>query len=237
MSLFRTNNRNAASEAANRNISSETAYPINRVREEPIPDGPTQRIGRKLKRRGGRDWGVLALVLAMLALNLAGVAGLLAWRALRARDVPAAPGPAVTGPAPATGGSYAVAYAQEPLRVQVGCSAVMFLDLDEPRANAGENVSDLRYDSRCGDQPPSLTLGPGATAGAQVNTGDIDAAGCGEAIRTRPLGPGASVEVRKGAALCVLTAADPPDMVLVEVTDVGQTGIAGMRATSWKVTG
>jgi hypothetical protein len=113
----------------------------------------------------------------------------------------------------------------------------MFLDLDEPRANAGENGSDLRYDSRCGDQPPSLTLGPGATAGAQVASGDIDAAGCGEAIRTSPLGPGASVQVRKGAALCVLTAADPPDMVLVEVTDVGQTGIAGMRATSWKVTG
>ena len=56
-------------------------------------------------------------------------------------------------------------------------------------ANAGENVSDLRYDSRCGTRPPSLT------------------------------------------------AASPPDMVLVEVTDVGTTGMAGMRATSWIVTG
>jgi hypothetical protein len=121
--------------------------------------------------------------------------------------------------------------------VQVGCSAVLFVDLDEPRADAAEQASDLRYDSRCGNQPPSLTLGPGAAAGAQVSTSDIDAAGCGEAVRTSPLGPGASVEVRKGAALCVLTAADPPAMVLVEVTAVGQTGIAGMRATSWKVTG
>jgi hypothetical protein len=173
----------------------------------------------------------------MIALNLAGVAGLLAWRALKTRAVAVEPGKVVTAIAPEAGGGYAVAYAQEALRVQVGCSAVMFLDLDEPRANAGESVSDLRYDSRCGDQPPGLTLGPGATSGAQVSSGDIDAAGCGDAIRTRPLGPGASVEVRKGAALCVLTAARPPDMVLVEVTDVAATGIAGMRATSWKVTG
>jgi hypothetical protein len=229
MSLFKTTNRNLPAEA----------YPINRVREEPIPDGPTQQIGRKTKLRvdGRRNPGVVALVVAMLALNVAGAAGLLAWRALKAKAISAAPGTTAITAAPAGGGSYSVAYAQEPLRVQVGCSAVMFLDLDEPRANAAENVSDLRYDSRCGDQPPSLTLGPGATAGAQVSTSDIDAAGCGEAVRTRPLGPGASVEVRKGAALCVLTAASPPDMVLVEVTDVAQTGIAGMRATSWKVTG
>lgn len=233
MSLFKTTNRNPTSES----------YPINRVREEPIPDGPTERIDKKTRRGVGRrrNWGLLALVTAMLALNVAGVAGLLAWRAWKTTaaraNVASTPRKSPPARAPEAGDSYSVAYAQEPLRVQVGCSAVMFLDLDEPRANAGENVSDLRYDSRCGNQPPSLTLGPGATGGAQVTSSDIDAAGCGEAIRTRPLGPGASVEVRKGAALCVLTAADPPEMVLVEVTDVGQTGIAGMRATSWKVTG
>jgi hypothetical protein len=227
MSLFKTTNRNLPAQA----------YPINRVREDPIPDGPTEPLGKRTIKPRARNWGLLALVVAMLALNVAGVAGLLAWRALKMKAVAAMPGRTVTAIAPEADGGYAVAYAQEALRVQVGCSAVMFLDLDEPRANAGENVSDLRYDSRCGDQPPSLTLGPGATAGAQVSTSDIDAAGCGDAIRTRPLGPGASVQVRKGAALCVLTAASPPDMVLVEVTDVAQTGIAGMRATSWKVTG
>jgi hypothetical protein len=224
-------------------------YRINRVPDdravlEPIPDGPTERIDKKTVRRGKRRPGNLfVLLVAMIALNVAAVAGLLAWRAFAvARGTAAARGP-LPSAAPGTTGApqgarnYSVAYAQEPLRVQVGCSAVMFLDLDEPRANAGESVSDLRYDSRCGTQPPSLTLGPGAAAGAQVTGGDIDAAGCGEAIRTSPLGPGASVEVQKGAALCVLTAAAPPDMVLVEVTEVGQTGMAGMRATSWKVTG
>ena len=147
-----------------------------------------------------------------------------------------AAGPAA--PAAVPGGTgFAVTYAQEPLRVQVGCSAVLFLDLDEPRTNADEKVSDLRYDSRCGQDAPRLTLGPGAAAGAQVKDSDTDAEGCQQAIRTSPIGPGGSVEVRKGATLCVLTAAIPPSMSLVEITDVGATGTAGMRATSWKVTG
>jgi hypothetical protein len=217
MSVFKTTNRNEV-------------YPINRVRRGPIPDGPTERIGRKAPRR--RDWSVLALVVATLALNLAGAAGVLTWRVLRI-----AASQKAEAAAPKNGQSYAVAYAQEPLRLQAGCSVVMFLDLDEPRVNAAESVSDLRYDSRCGDQPSSLTLGPGAAAGAQVSAGDIGAGGCGDAVRTGPLGPGAGVEVRKGAALCVLTAATPPDMVLVEVTDLAPAGIVGLRATSWKVTG
>ena len=45
------------------------------------------------------------------------------------------------------------------------------------------------------------------------------------------------VEVRKGVVLCVLTAGRPAEMVLVEITDVGTTGTAGMRATSWQVAG
>jgi hypothetical protein len=43
--------------------------------------------------------------------------------------------------------------------------------------------------------------------------------------------------VRKGTVLCVLTAGTPAVLTLLEVTDVGRTGTAGMRATSWKVTG
>ncbi len=161
----------------------------------------------------------------------------MAWRALRVARVattPAAGSAASVTPAGPAG--FSVAYAQEPLRVQVGCAAVMFLDLDEPRANADESVSDLRYDSRCGKEPPRLTLGPGAAGGAQIKDANTDAAGCLDAIRTSPLGPGASVVVAKGVVLCVLTAGRPAQMALVQITDVGQTGIAGMRATSWKVT-
>ncbi|WP_250037012.1 hypothetical protein [Paractinoplanes maris] len=209
-------------------------YPVNRAEpaEPAISDGPTERIGGRTGRRAGMAF--LATVVALFALNVAVVAIFVGWRASNlARAALDRPVPAAAGPAEREG--FAVSYAQEPLRVQVGCSAVIFLDLDEPRSNAAEKGSDLRYDSRCGDQPPSLVLGSGAAGGSQVMSMDLDAAGCARAIRTSPIGPGASVPVRKGTVLCVLTAATPARMVLIEITDVGKTGTAGMRATSWKV--
>ena len=230
MSVFRTTNANSP--------QPRDPYPFNREsRAAPradgdaaIPDGPTERIADRLSRR---TW--VALGAALLAVQLAGLALLLAWRAGRtARAAAEHPPPAA---APTVVETFPVSYAREPLRVQVGCSAVQYLDLDEPRSNVAEQASDLRYDSRCGDQPPRLTLGPGATAGAQVPSSDTDAAGCARAIRTSPLGPGASVDVRRGAVLCVQTAGPPARMVLVEITEVGRTGTAGMRATSWQVTG
>ncbi|MBU2666708.1 hypothetical protein KOI35_24675 [Actinoplanes bogorensis] len=229
MSTFRATNNNPQ--------KPRDPYPVNRARkddeaETPIPDGPTERIAPKR-----RNWGLfLATLTALFALNLAGVAIFVAWRASYLAQAALEQKPvAAVAAAPPEG--FDVSYAQEPLRVQVGCSAVMFIDLDEPRSNAAEKVSDLRYDSRCGDQPPSLTLGAGAAGGAQVKSTDTDAGGCAKAIRTSPIGPGASVPVRKGAVLCVLTAATPARMTLVEITDVGKTGTAGMRATSWKVAG
>jgi hypothetical protein len=136
---------------------------------------------------------------------------------------------------------YPVSYSEEPLEVQVGCAAVMYLDLDEPRADADQQVSDLRYDSRCGTGRPVLTLAPGAEAAGQPAGPQTDAAGCAQAIRTSPLGVNAEVPVQKGTALCVLTSAvdaeergERPRMVLVEVTEAGE-GSAAMRATSWTV--
>jgi len=230
MSVFRAAN--------NVNKPPNDPYRINRPHPDPVPDGPTERIDeRAIRRRRDRIvW--LGVLVAVCALVTSSIAVFAAWRAMNLSRLVAT---AVAAPeAPATeprATGFAVAYAQEPLRVQVGCSAVLFLDLDEPRANADEKVSDLRYDSRCGQDAPRLTLGPGAAAGAQVKDSDTDAEGCQQAIRTSPIGPGGSVQVRKGATLCVLTAAIPPSMSLVEITDVGTAGTAGMRATSWKVAG
>jgi hypothetical protein len=212
-------------------------YPLDqRPRADAFPDGPTERIHDR-KYRFGRDrMALLGVLIAVFALITSSVAVLASWRAVSlARLVAGGVPPAVATPAAHDG--FSVTYAQEPLRVQVGCSAVLFLDLDEPRANADEKVSDLRYDSRCGQDVPRLTLGPGAAAGAQVRDSDTDAQGCQQAIRTSPIGPGGGVQVRKGVVLCVLTAAIPATVALVEITDVGTTGTAGMRATSWKVSG
>src|SRR3954463_5904371 len=196
MSVFRTANNSTTTE------DKRESYPINRPSEEPLSDGPTERIDKEQHggrpRRGVNGGVFFAFLMGAVALPLAVIAGVVAWRALRvarvAADAMVAHGdaapvtPAVSATPEASAG-YSVAYAQEPLRVQVGCSAVMYLDLDEPRADADEQVSDLRYDSRCGKEAPRLTLGPGAAGGAQIQSTDTDAADCERAIRTSPLGP------------------------------------------------
>jgi len=230
---------------------------------EPAADPPPPR-----PRRGGV---VFAVLLAVLALIGSAVALYFAWRAMavasaRPDAVPtaaAAPSyvspsepvlsaeptePAASAPASVSASAsadaaagYSVSYTEEPLQVQVGCAAVMYLDLDEPRADADQQRSDLRYDSRCGTGRPVLTLAPGAEAAGQVTDPETDAAGCAQAIRASPLGVNAEVPVQKGTLLCVLTSAtdaedrgDRPRMVLVEVTEAGQ-GSAALRATSWTV--
>jgi hypothetical protein len=246
MSVFRASNATADAPPA----------PTPRPPYADPADGPTERLAevRPAPRYARRGAVLAAVLLAVLALLASIVASLVAWRALgtasAAADAgplpvptPSAPPPvenAPVGSAPASpaASSYTVSYAQEPLQIQIGCSAMMYLDLDEPRANADEESSDLRYDSRCGNEAPTLTLAAGARAGSQVRDSDTDAPGCDRAIRTSPLGPGAGVTVADGAALCVLTAGtddQPPRMVLLEITEVDGDGTAGMRATSWTV--
>ena len=232
MSLFRAANNANTNSTGTVDALSRESYPVSRAREEaPAPDGPAGPIEDRAGR--GRDRiARFAMVVAVLSLTISVAAALAAWRSLTmARSMPMVMAP-ITKPEIS---NFSVMYAQEALRVQVGCAAVLYVDLDEPRANAPEKISDLRYDSRCGQEPPRLVLGPGAAGAAQVKDADTDAAGCERAIRNSPLGPGASAVVRKGTVLCVLTAATPPSLALVEVTDVGRTGTAGMRATSWKV--
>jgi hypothetical protein len=146
----------------------------------------------------------------------------------------ALPGPAASG--------YVISYAREQLTVPVGCAAVTYVDLDEPTAESDEQPADLRYDSRCGDETPTLTLGAGAESGARVTDPDTDAVGCDEAIRTAPLAAGTAVPAKKGTVLCVLTSATDAvarsaeaQMVLVEITGVTPEGSASIRATSWAV--
>ncbi|WP_203758859.1 hypothetical protein, partial [Actinoplanes octamycinicus] len=196
----------------------------------PTEQGATERLPAP-GGKGGRRLAVVALLVSLLALAGSGASGYLVYRLVA---TPVAAPEAVPTVAQSSVGP-AVTYAKEALHVRIGCAALVYLDLDEPRAGVSEQVADLRYDSRCGNGPARLTLAVGSVAGSSVPNGDLDAAGCLRAIRTGPLGPGAEVQVRKGAALCVLTAAEPAKLVLVEITEVGGIGTAGLRATSWLV--
>ncbi|MDR6326327.1 hypothetical protein [Actinoplanes couchii] len=217
---------------------------------------PSVFVGGSGKPRKTRRPAVaLAVVFSLLALGVAAGAGFLSWRTFETVNgispplmVSTTPTPRVTGMLEAARQSpppdrsrpldpvrFPVSYAKEPLRLDLACAAVIHLDLDEPRADAPESVADLRYQGRCGAEPPKLSLGAGAAAGSRQVSADTDAAGCDRAIRTSPLGRGLQVEVRTGSALCVLTAAAPAELVLVEIIDVGGSGTAGLRATSWQV--
>ncbi|UQU67175.1 hypothetical protein COUCH_13265 [Couchioplanes caeruleus] len=190
------------------------------------PDGPTERLGPASPPAEPpavpRRLAVTAVVLAGLALLVAGAATVLAWRALGR-----APSPM---PAAASSPAGAASYAEEKLKIRAGCTGITFLDLDEPRVNAPGPVSDLRYDSSCGGERPRLALAPGAVAAGDGVDPRTDAAGCAKTIRTSPLGDGQLVSVAKGVVLCVLTSGS---LVRVEVAEVTGDGTATLRATSW----
>jgi hypothetical protein len=201
-------------------------------------------------RRPHRSRGVLlALAIAVLALLASGGASYIAWSAKgRAETVPHAPAvipstvadssgpaPAAAMPEPAPSG-YTLRYAQEPLQVRVDCDEAALVDLDEPRLDAPEPESDIRYDNRCGAGGPLLSIGPGGRAGSHISDPEADAPGCADAIDTDPLDSGDTVPVQKGTVLCVRTggaAGSQPLLALVEVTGLGANGVASLRATAW----
>ncbi len=238
MSVFRAaNNANSTDAGSTVNTRIRDPYPINRALQEPIPDGPTERIDDRPQHRRDRvAW--LGVLFAIFSLTTSAIAVLAAWRAMTLAQMMAQGGGAVAVARPQTT-DFAVTYAQEPLRVQVGCAAVA---LPRPRRAPVQ-----RRPSR------SATCATTAAAAQDVPRLDASARARRPAPRsrtptpTRPAANGRSATARsarapasrssKGAVLCVLTAATPASMVLVEVTDVGQTGTAAMRATSWRVAG
>ncbi|MBB4745965.1 hypothetical protein [Actinoplanes lobatus] len=212
--------------------ANEPTAPPEAANEDAQPVKEPKEPRAKVRKTPRRATVALAVLLSLLALAGSVAAVALAWRT---KEVKEAKEEATPGPAPERPDEYRVSYAKEPLRIQLACAAVLHLDLDEPRADAAENLADLRYESRCGTQPPQLSLGPGAAGGSRHASADTDAEGCDRAIRTSPLGQGLRVEVAKGTALCVLTAATPAELVLVEIVEVGGSGSAGLRATSWQM--
>jgi hypothetical protein len=221
-------------------------------------DDATERILRAApadRPRRGR-WAVAAIVVAVLALVAAGGSAWFSWQALDHADAaaavarrpllagttgqsvqtsPAAPTDDPTGEPPA---ALEVGYAQQPMRFQIGCSASLHIDLDEPRVNVDDKHSDLRYVSTCGTNPPSLALA--ADAGSQVTADTRTAEDCTEQIRTSPLGPRATVAVRVGLVLCVLTSladartrGDSQRLVLLTITGLDGNATASLTVTSW----
>lgn len=234
----------ATGEAAGREaIGGETAGRVGATSEAARGE-PARKSSADANAGPGRAGATLAVLFSLLALLAATAAGLFSWRTFEAvraarspqpATVPAAATPRTPAARPPQPEQYRVVYAKEPLRLQLSCAAVLHLDLDEPRADVAENLADLRYEGGCGARPPRLSIGAGAAAASIRASADTDAGGCDRAVRTSPLGRGLQVTVQKDTALCVLTAEVPAELVLVEIIDVGGSGTADLRATSWQV--
>jgi hypothetical protein len=210
-------------------------------------EGPTERLFDTERFRAalptdpGKGAG-FAIVMSLVALLVAAGAALIGWRALAMSLARPATVAMQVGASPTAGvehavESYTVFYTGQSMKLQAGCNASMSVDLDEPRANVAQPDGDLRYDVKCGRDGSLFSLGPGAQGGSQIAGSPRAAQDCSQAIRTSPLGPGASVAVRKGNQLCVLTVGSTPRMVLVRITDVTSGSIASLTLTAWSVPG
>ena len=101
--------------------------------------------------------------------------------------------------------TYTPRYAKEPLTLTVSaCNREMAADLDEPRANVNAGA-EIVVDKVCDIGAPfhaSFIAGVDATTGA---TRDSTPADCVEMIRQAPVGPNATVPLRKSVVLCLTT--------------------------------
>jgi hypothetical protein len=199
-----------------------------------------------------------AVAIALIALFASGGAALMAWNALHqageangamsAMHRPApAPAPArptfvqpsavasalpSVSPMPSASGA-SLLYGQEPLAISVGCGddALLSVDGAKPQLGAPEQSADLTYDNECSVDGPTLMLGPGAVGGAHVTDPDSGRLDCADAIRDHPLDPATAVPVQKGTVVCVATA---QTLAVVEVTGLGNQGVASVRVTGWQ---
>ena len=137
--------------------------------------------------------------------------------------------------------TYTPRYAKEPLTLTVpSYNREMAADLDEPRANVNAGA-EIVVDKVCDLGAPvhaSFVAGVDATTGA---TRDSTPADCVEKIRQAPVGPNATVPLRKSVVCAdhldaaASSGATAGGSSLVEVTDTNSDGTVQLSATAWDI--
>ncbi|HET8659096.1 MAG TPA: hypothetical protein VFM55_08880 [Micromonosporaceae bacterium] len=134
---------------------------------------------------------------------------------------------------------YTVAYEKQELRLLTGSCSYMYIDLDEPRVGVS-STSDLRFQGSCSSNPSTLRVDEATAATAETAT--LTPQDCAERIRTGPLGEDASVPVRQGVVMCIVTSRTEAQtqgisqkMVLLEVRAVGSDGTVNVMVTAWHI--
>ncbi|RKN13793.1 hypothetical protein D7147_30620 [Micromonospora musae] len=136
---------------------------------------------------------------------------------------------------------YRPKYDKQTLILKTRCGYSMYADLDEPRAQNEDTGADLRLVMGCGGDPTVFRLGDGVEGSDAAESG-MGPQDCADKIRIAPVGEGAPVPVRKGAALCITTdygraraSGDEWRMVLIEVMGVANDGATTVQVTAWDI--
>jgi len=145
-----------------------------------------------------------------------------------------------------TAASYTVAYQGENLRVQVRCDNNTYVDLDKPEVGSDYQISDLAMEVNCGpSNVPTFSVTTPAASLPQGDLATLTAKDCVEAVRTGPLAEGATVPVKQGVVMCVLTSGPRAatqgisrKVVAIQVlgvVDEDATDTASVRVNAWNI--
>lgn len=134
---------------------------------------------------------------------------------------------------------YKIRYTDQPLQVPVTCSRRIQVDLDEPRVQVGDDVSELYVG--CATPASIMRLGDGVN-GSEVQSASVTPIECAERIRTSPLAEDADLPVRKGQVYCLTTSRSVAassaitwKMVVLSVTATASDGSLTLKATAWDI--
>lgn len=167
-------------------------------------------------------------------------------------DQPVAGNPTTDPPGPTDGASpsvpvldaqtqYTVRYTDKPLTIAPSCSQTVYLDLDEPRVQADQNVADFRYLDSCGAEPASFRMQDGVD-GAKVSSDKATPASCADQIVASPLLHGLNFPVHRGDVFCLTTSLDNArssgitwKMVVLTVQATAQDGTVSLKVSAWDI--
>lgn len=137
---------------------------------------------------------------------------------------------------------YKVKYAGEALTIVTRCNDDVGIDLDEPRVQVSDVVSEITFANGCNaSSPPRITLRSGVE-GSEVTSDKVMPVECAEKIRTSPLADNTEVPIRRGQVYCVKTSLDTArssatswKMVVLSVTAIAQDGTVSLRSSAWDI--
>jgi hypothetical protein len=137
---------------------------------------------------------------------------------------------------------YKQRYADEALTVASKCNSDVLIDLDEPRVQVNDVVSEITFGIGCNSSsPPQITLRSGVE-GSEVTSDSVQPVECAEKIRKSPLADNTAIPIRRGQVYCVKTSLDTArssatswKMVVLSVTAIAQDGTVSLKSSAWEI--